>query len=59
MQIREIRRADANGKEFVFSLDPGKGQPEEQFAASTENIYNKWLSALKGVKERFYKMRMV
>ena len=59
MQVREVRKADVNGKELVFSLDPGKGQSEELFAASNEVQYNKWLSAFRAIKDRFYKLRLV
>jgi len=59
MQVREIRKADVNGKEWVFSLEPGKGQNEEQLAASNEAQYNKWIYAFRAIKDRFYKLRLV
>jgi len=59
IQIREVRKADMNGKEFVLSLDPGKGQTEEFLSASNEIQYNKWLAAFRAIKDRFYKLRLV
>lgn len=59
MVFREVRKADVNGKNFVFSLEPGKNQPEEIFAGTTEIQYNKWISAFRNIKDRFYKIRLV
>jgi hypothetical protein len=59
MSVREVRKSDINGKAFVFSVDPGKGQPEDLFAATNEANYNKWIQAFRAVKDRFYKIRLV
>jgi hypothetical protein len=58
MVVREVRKADIGGKEWVLSLEPGKAQSEEFFAATNEQTMTKWINALKAVKERFYKLRL-
>ena len=54
MTVKEIRRSDINGKEFVFELTPDSQEPQRIFfSASSDSQYKKWLNALNGVKEQF------
>mmetsp|Transcript_29802 Transcript_29802/g.45453 ORF Transcript_29802/g.45453 Transcript_29802/m.45453 type:complete len:122 (+) Transcript_29802:4178-4543(+) len=50
-RVKEVRRAEANGKQHVLSLVPGKNQVEEWVSTSTESEYNKWLKAFKAIQE--------
>jgi len=53
MKISEIRRADANGKQFVISVTPSPGVQDEWLSASSEAQYNKWLNSFKNLQEQF------
>jgi len=56
LEVAEVRRADANGKDYVLALTTGttsSARVTEWLAAATESQYNKWLKAFKSVREQF------
>ena len=60
LAVAEVRRADANGKEYAFSLTTGSesaGRTTEWLAAATEAQYKKWLKAFRALREQFMALK--
>ena len=55
MTVSEVRKADINGKEFVFQLTTTEASTgtknTEWLAAASEPKYKRWLKAFRAVKE--------
>ena len=48
LTIIDIRKADVGGKEFVMCLNG-----EHYFKASTQSLYDKWVSSFKYMRQMF------
>lgn len=53
MTYKELRKAEAGGKEFVVSLTPAKDHQVIMVAAAGSNALDKWTKAFKAIKQRF------
>lgn len=52
MQVKEVRKADVGGKEFVMALTCNAAQTQPMYlAASTQTIFDKWIKAIRSIKE--------
>ena len=51
LKIREIRKADINGKENVLEITANNDQPALMLSAATESNYDKWLKAFRNLRE--------
>jgi hypothetical protein len=51
LKIREIRRAESNGKAHVFEICCNKEQV--MLCAATESILEKWLKVLRSMRDEF------
>lgn len=50
--MREIRKADIGGKNFVFTLKSHVNKKTEMyFSASSEDLMNKWIKAFEKTRE--------
>jgi hypothetical protein len=50
--MREIRKADIGGKNFVFTLKSHVNKKTEMyFSASSEELMNKWIKAFEKTRE--------
>lgn len=45
LEVREVRKKEADGKLYAFSMCPGKGMPVETYSAATENQRDRWTNA--------------
>jgi hypothetical protein len=45
LEVREVRKKEADGRLYAFSMCPGKGMPVETYSAATENQREKWTNA--------------
>lgn len=61
MTISEVRKADINGKEFVFMLSTTQPSASvkttEWLSAANEPKYKQWLKAFRAVKEQLVALK--
>lgn len=57
MRVSEVRRGDAGGKDFVFTILPAKEKEPQWLCASSENQLNKWIKALGVIKDQFMALK--